>query len=37
MAITAHLCRANAEDCARQARLSIHPNASAAYQELVRA
>ena len=34
---TAHLCRANAEDCARQARLSIHPNASAAYQELVRA
>jgi len=37
MAITAHLCRANAEDCARQAKLSIHPNASAAYQELVRA
>ena len=37
MAITAHLCRANAEDCARQARLSIHPNASAAYQELARA
>jgi len=37
MAITARLCRASAEECRRRAGLSLDPNASAAYQALVRA
>jgi hypothetical protein len=37
MAISAQLCRANAEECRRRSVLSVDPNASGAYRELVRA
>jgi hypothetical protein len=37
MAITAQLCRGSAEECRRRAELSVDPNASAAYHQLVRA
>ena len=35
MAITAQLCRVSAEECRRRAVLSVDPNASAAYHQLV--
>ena len=37
MAITAQLCRGNAEECQRHAERAIDANARIAYQELVRA